>query len=134
MTSLQQTEGRRVSGVAFWAGWVLSILPALALMISASMKIARTQAAVAGFARFGYPEHLLLVLGIIEISCAIVYLIPPTAVLGAILMTGYFGGAIATHIRIGDPGFVTPLVLGVLLWLGLFLREPRLRWLVPFRN
>jgi hypothetical protein len=77
---------------------------------------------------------LALGLGITEVACTIIYLIPRTAVLGAILLTGYFGGATATHVRVGDPSFVGPVVLGVLVWLGLFLRDDRLRALIPLRS
>lgn len=72
-------------------------------------------------------------LGILEVACVVVYLIPRTAVLGAILLTGYLGGAVATHLRVGDPCF-GPILLGVVLWGGLFLRDPRLRTLIPLRS
>jgi len=77
---------------------------------------------------------MLLTLGIVEASCAILYLIPRTAVLGAILVTGYLGGAVATHARVGDPAFITPALLGVIAWLGLFLRDRRVRALIPLRR
>jgi hypothetical protein len=89
--------------------------------------------AVEGFAKLGYPERAALWIGIVEIACTVLYLIPRTAVLGAILLTGYLGGATNTHVRVGEP-FYMPVLLGVLVWLGLFLREPRLRPLVPLRN
>jgi hypothetical protein len=76
---------------------------------------------------------MVLPLAILEISCAVVYLVPPTAVLGAILLAGYVGGTIVTHWRVGDP-FVIQIVLGLLVWLGLFLREPRLKELIPLRR
>jgi hypothetical protein len=124
----------RPSRVAFWVGWVVSALPAFALIMSASMKLARVPAVEEGFKKFGYSQHLIVVLGVIELSCAILYLIPRTAVLGAILVTGYFGGAIATHARIGELAFITPLLLGMLAWLGLFLRDRRVRMLIPLRS
>jgi hypothetical protein len=74
-----------------------------------------------------------LTLGIVEIACTVVYAIPQTAVLGAILLTGYLGGAIATHVRL-EEGFLPPVILGVLVWLGIYLRDARLRALLPFRN
>ena len=86
-----------------------------------------------GFVRLGYPESLTLGIGIVELACAVVYVIPQTSVLGAILLTGYLGGATATHVRIGEPFFM-PIVLGVLIWGGLFLREDRLRALLPLRR
>ena len=123
-----------VSKVALVFGWVVSALPAFALLMSASMKLARVPAAVKGFEKFGYPDHLLMVLGIVEISCAVLYLIPRTAVLGAILVTGYLGGATATHVRMGDPAFITPVLCGVFAWLGLYLRDRRVRALIPLRG
>jgi len=91
-------------------------------------------AVVQGFAHLGYPESLLVTLGILELGCTVVYLIPRTSVLGAILMTGYLGGATATHVRIGEALFFIPVVLGVLAWGGLFLRDDRLRALIPLRS
>ena len=75
-----------------------------------------------------------VVLGIVEMCCAILYIIPATSILGAILMTGYLGGATATHVRLLDPAFIAPVIVGILVWLGLLLREPRLRALLPFRS
>jgi hypothetical protein len=123
-----------VSRKMLWTGRIISTLPVLLLLFSASMKFAKPPAAVDGFKKFGYPEHLLLPLGIVEVSCTIIYLIPRTSVLGAILLTGYLGGATATHVRVSDPSFVMPLLCGVLVWLGLFLREKRLRSLLPLRK
>jgi hypothetical protein len=84
--------------------------------------------------KFGWPESILLVLGVLELGSVLAYLIPRTAVLGAILMTGYLGGAIATHVRIGDPGWPTALILGIFVWAGLYLRDERLRALLPLRQ
>jgi hypothetical protein len=128
------TSSGGVSKGALWAGRVISALPVFALLMSATMKFMRPPAVVEGFHKFGYPDRLLLVLGIVEVSCTIVYLIPQTAVLGAILLTGYLGGATATHVRIGDPGFITPVLCGVLVWVGLFLRDRRVRVLIPLRS
>ncbi len=113
-----------------WAGYVMSALPVLMLLFSAAMKFARPAPVVEGFAHLGYPESLALPLGLIELTCTILYVFPRTAVLGAILLTGYLGGAVATHVRIGEP-FIMPAVLGVLVWGGLFLRDPRIRALIP---
>jgi hypothetical protein len=117
-----------------WTGRVLSALPVLLLLFSASMKLLKPPGVVDSFTKFGYPEWLLLPLGITEITCTIIYLIPRTNILGAILLTGYLGGAVATHVRVSDPKFVMPFLAGVLAWMGLFLREPRLRQLIPFRS
>jgi hypothetical protein len=127
------TPSPRVSKKLLITGWVLSILPALLLFFSAAMKFAKPPAAVEGTLHLGWAEHLLLPLGILEVSCTILYLIPRTSVLGAILLAAYLGGATATHVRIGEPWFM-PVLLGIVLWLGLLLREPRLRPLIPLRT
>jgi len=119
---------------ALWTGRVLSTLPVLLLIMSATMKLIKNHAAVEGFKQFGWPEHLLVTLGIIELACAILYVIPVTSVLGAILLTGYLGGAVATHFRMSDVQGISAAVLGIVIWLGLFLREPRLRSLIPLRR
>jgi hypothetical protein len=116
-----------------WAGYVVSALPVAMLVVSGVMKFVKPEALVTEFTRLGWPENLALVLAVIELGSTIVYLIPRTAVLGAILLTGYLGGAVATHVRIGDP-FIPPIVLGVLIWLGLYLRDRRMRALIPLRS
>ncbi|MBI5094955.1 MAG: DoxX family protein [Candidatus Hydrogenedentes bacterium] len=116
-----------------WAGYVMSAVPVLLLVFSASMKFAKPAAVVEGFAHLGYPGSLAFTLGILEIGCTIVYLIPRTSVLGAILLTGYLGGAIATHVRIGESPIMV-VVFGVLIWGGLFLRDERIRALIPLRK
>lgn len=83
--------------------------------------------------KFGYPPGSIAVLGAVELASALLFVIPRTSVLGAILVTGYLGGAVATHVRAGD-GFIAPLLLGVVAWGGLFLRDGRLRALLPFRK
>ena len=103
------------------------------LLFSAAMKFAKPPAVVEGFTHLGWPERLTLALGILELVCTVLYAIPRTAVLGAILLTGYLGGAIATHVRIGEQ-FVMIVILGVAIWAGLFLRDPRLRALIPLRS
>jgi hypothetical protein len=105
------------------------------MLISAAMKFMRPPQVVDGFVRtFGYPESTLLVIGVLEVASAVLYAIPRTAFLGAVLLTGYLGGAVATHVRVGDPAFVSPLVLGILAWVGLYLRDDRLHQLMPFRQ
>ena len=105
------------------------------MMVSAALKFMRPPQVVDAFVhQFGYPESELLILGVVELISAVLFAIPRTAVLGAILVTGYLGGAIATHARIGDPGFVTPFLLGIIAWAGLYLRDDRLRQLLPLRK
>jgi hypothetical protein len=126
-----------VSKKAFWAGIIVSALPALGLLLSGSGKLAKPATILTEFSRLGYPESVVLGLGILEVSCTIVYLIPRISVLGAILLTGYLGGVVATHARIGDPFayvFIIPITFGVLIWGGLYLRDLRLRALIPLRK
>jgi hypothetical protein len=127
------TQTVPVSNKMIWAGRIASALPVLMLLFSGVMKLAKPAAVVQEFGRLGYSESAAFGIGILEILCTIVYLIPQTSVLGAILLTGYLGGATATHVRIADP-FFAPIIVGVLVWLGLFLRDERLRSLLPWRK
>ena len=115
-----------------WTGGTISILVALVFLVSAFMKIRGGEEVAQGIAHLGVPESLLVPLSILEISCVVIYLIPATSVLGAILLTGYIGGAICTHLRVGDPFFLQ-IAIGVFIWLGLYLREDRLKALIPLR-
>ena len=123
-----------VSKTRLWAGRIMSALPVLLMVFGGVFGVLRPAVAVPGFIQYGYPEKAFLPICILEITCAVVYAIPRTSVLGAILLTGYLGGATATHVRIGDPLFFAPVILGVLVWGGLFLRDDRLRTLIPLRN
>lgn len=124
----------RPSKAALWTGRVVSALPILALAASAVFKfLPPNKEMLEGMDHVGWPMRVMFGLGIVELSCALIYAIPQTAVLGAILCTGYLGGAIATHVRVGDPYFVQS-ILGVLLWAGLYLRDPRIRDLIPLRR
>src|SRR5262249_10498641 len=116
-----------------WGGRIISAVPVLMLILSAVMKLAKPASVMEGFAHLGLPEKLAFGLGTLELVCTALYVIPRTAVLGAILLTGYLGGAIVSHLRVGDV-FVGPLIFGVLVWAGLFLREKRLRVLIPLRS
>jgi hypothetical protein len=88
---------------------------------------------IEGMGHLGLPETLMLPLGVLELFCVVVYLVPRTSVLGAILLAGYMGGAILTHLRVGEPVYAE-IIIGMVIWLGLWLREPRLRALLPLRN
>jgi hypothetical protein len=122
-----------ISRARLWIGRVLSGLAGLMLLFSGVMKLVNPPAVVTEFNRLGYGDGSGLGIGIIEILCAVIYLVPRTSVLGAILLSGYLGGAVATHVRIGDP-FISPVVFGVVLWVALFLRNQRLTELVPLRS
>src|SRR5688572_12244714 len=102
----------------------------LVFLLSAAMKLKGGPELAQGMAHLGLPDSMHVPLAILEITCAVIYLIPATSILGAILLAGYLGGAICTHWRVGDPVFVQP-VLGILLWFALWLREPRLKELIP---
>ena len=125
-----------VSRKALWAGIIIGALPTLMLLFSGVAKLAKPAGVVTEFSRLGYPENVILGIGILEITCTVVYIIPRVSVLGAILLTGYLGGAVATHVRIGDPIFnvLGPVIFGALLWGGLYLRDQRLRALLPLRS
>jgi uncharacterized membrane protein YphA (DoxX/SURF4 family) len=119
-----------VSASARWTGRVLAILPALLLLFSGAAKLAGGPSLKEGFDHLGWPIGAAVPLGIVEIVSTLLFLIPRTSVLGAVLLTGYMGGAIATHVRIGE-GFVAQAALGVVLWLSIYLRNPKLRALLP---
>ncbi|MFO0758931.1 MAG: DoxX family protein [Byssovorax sp.] len=117
-----------------WAGRVLSGLVVVGLVMSGAMKLTHSAELLKNLHdKFGYAESIATPLGIIEIGSVVLYAIPQTSVLGAILVTGYLGGAVATHVRIGDAWFA-PVILGVLAWAGLFLRDERLSALLPLRK
>jgi hypothetical protein len=128
--SVSMEESRK----ALWTGRVLSGLAVLFLLADAAGKLLRPVQVVEGTTQLGWPASVILPLGIVQVVCLLLYLLPRTAVLGAILWTGYLGGAVATHVRIGNPLFshiLFPVYLGLLLWGGLWLRDRRLRALLP---
>jgi DoxX-like family len=122
------------SKAALWTGRVMSALPVLMILFGSVVKLMRLPSVVEAFTRIGVPERLILPVGTIELLCCVIYVIPQTAVLGAILMTGLLGGATITGLRIGDPSYPLPVILGMLAWGGLFMRDPRLRELIPMRK
>jgi hypothetical protein len=114
----------------------MSWLPALFMLLDGVMKLIKPAPVVEGTLQLGYPASVITPLGIVVIACTILYLIPKTSVLGAILLTGYLGGAVATHVRVLAPLFsvIFPVIFGVLLWGGLWLRDNRLRALIPLKR
>ena len=115
----------------------MSTLAALFLIMDGVMKLVKPAFVVQATVQLGYPESVIIGLGIVLLACTVLYLIPRTAVLGAVLLTGYLGGAVATHVRIGDPLLthtLFPVYISLLVWGGLFLRDPQLRALIPLRK
>jgi hypothetical protein len=119
-------------GKIVWTGRVISWAASAAFLFSAYMNYKGGEEVTKGMAHLGLPETMIQPLAMLEIACVAIYLFPPTAVLGAILLAGYMGGAICSHWRVGDP-FVTQAALGVAVWLGIYLREGRLKKLIPVR-
>jgi hypothetical protein len=111
-------------------------VPALFLLVDGVMKLVQPAIVVETTVQLGYPESVILGLGIVLLACTVLYLVPPTSVLGAVLLTGYLGGAVATHVRVADGLFPVffPAIVGALLWGGLLLRDRRLRNLIPLRT
>jgi hypothetical protein len=120
-----------------WIGRVLSALAVLFLLFDSVIKLLQLPIAIEGTTVLGYPASVVFGIGLVEAACLALYVIPQTSVLGAILFTGYLGGAIATHVRIGSPLFthvLFPIYVAALIWGGLYAREDRLRSLIPIRR
>ena len=130
------TQAAAVSRGALWTARILTILVALFLLFDAVGHIAKPAPVVDAFARLGYPLSASLGIGIVELLCLVVYVIPRTEVLGAVLLTGVLGGAIASHVRVGSPlfeAYIFPILVGLFVWGGIWLRDVRLRALYPLR-
>ncbi|MBZ5580045.1 MAG: DoxX family protein [Acidobacteriia bacterium] len=118
-----------------WTGRVLSLWPVFVVVSSATWKLTRNPWYVGEFARIGWPVSALTGLALLQLGCLLLYVIPPTAVLGAVLLTGYLGGAIATYVRMGEAyPVLVPLSTSLIAWAGIYLREERLRALLPLRR
>ncbi len=126
-------ETPAVSKGMLWIGRVLTALSALMLLFSASGKFFKPEGMEVNITPLGWRMDQMTGIGILEVACVILYLIPQTSILGAVLVTAYLGGATAAHVRIGDP-FIFPVILGIFVWLGIYLREPRLWPLAPLRR
>jgi hypothetical protein len=116
-----------------WAGRVASAIPVLLILFGSIVKLLQLPSVIDGFRQSGFQPSAVLPVGIIELVCTVVYLIPRTRFLGAVLMTGLLGGAVATNVRMEDPTWILPALCGVLVWAGLFFRDERLRALIPVR-
>lgn len=132
-TKVATVQGSRVTR---WAGWILSGLPVVFLLMDGVVKILNLQPVIDTSVQLGLPVELAPGIGILLLACLVIYVVPQTAVLGAVLLTGYLGGAIALQLRIGAPLFslLFPVLLGAMFWGGLYLRIPILRTLLPLRR
>src|SRR3954467_14077847 len=130
------TQTAPVSTKGLWAGRIVSALPILFLLLDSVVKLVLINPVSESVDQLGFPVRLARGIGILELFCLILYIIPRTAILGAILLTGYLGGAVATHVRAQGSWFeiLFPVFIGALIWGGLYLREARLRALVPLRS
>lgn len=123
----------RTGSVALWAGRALSAFALVALGMDAGMKLLQVPEAIKGTVELGYPASAVFTLGVIQLVCWVLYVVPRTAVIGAVLWTGYFGGAVATHLRMQNPLFthvLSGVYVAALIWGGLYLRMPQLRALL----
>lgn len=134
--SISTPDQNRPSTGALWTGRILSALPVAFLLLDGAMKIPKPSFVVQATTALGYNENVIVPLGIVLLISTMLYIIPQTAVLGAILLTGYLGGAVATHVRVGNGAFeiLFPVIFGMLIWGGLVLRDRRLRVLLPWRS
>ena len=131
------TPPAAISNRSLWAGRVLSSLGALFLLFDGVIHVLKITPVVEAFAQLGYPLGVSVTLGIIEIVCVILYLIPRTSVFGAILLTAYLGGAVATQVRVGAPLFsatLFPIYVALVIWGGLYLRDDVVRAVIPLRR
>jgi hypothetical protein len=128
--NIQNKASKLRSGI----GYALSAPPVLLMLMSSSMKLSHAAMVVNGFAKAGMSTEIVTIIGVVELLCVVIYLVPATAVLGAILITGFFGGAIMVHVRAGEVAFVAPFLLGMMAWGGLYLRDKRIAELLPLRK
>jgi hypothetical protein len=131
---MSTTTSAGASKKTFWTGWVLTGLVGLFLLVDGGARVAGFAPYVEGLTKFGYDAALATPLGLTLLVCTALMLIPRTAVLGCILVTGYLGGAVATQVRVHDSWFLFPVALGAMAWLGLYLRDARVRAILPFRE
>jgi hypothetical protein len=130
-------DGNQESRKMIWAGRVMSTIVVLFLLLDAVMKLLKPAIVVEATRQLGYPENTIVGIGIVLLTCVVLFTIPRTSILGAILLTGYLGGAVATHVRLNNPLFshiLFPVYLGLLIWGGLYFRNRRLRALIPLSN
>jgi len=133
---MSSTDSDIFSNKRLWAGRIMSGLPALFLLADGTMKLFKPDVVVEGTIQLGYPESAIVGMGLALLASTVFFIVPRTAILGAVLLTGYLGGAVATHVRVGGGplDIILPALLGALLWGGLWLRDRRLRNLFPLRE
>ncbi|MBZ5641757.1 MAG: DoxX family protein [Acidobacteriia bacterium] len=132
MQSTNQTTRK-----SFWAGWIITVLVVLLLIFDGMTKVLQLPFVMEATAKSGFPLHLIAPIGATLLVCTAIYLIPRTSILGAILLTGYLGGAVLANLRDGFPFFsivLLPVYFGILVWAGVYLRDSRLRALIPLRG
>ena len=117
-----------------WTGRIITLLVALFLIFDCSVKLVKAPSAVRGTVQLGYPESTIVPIGLVLLVCLVLYLIPRTSILGAILLTGYLGGATATMVRVSSPWILFPVFIGMLVWAGIYFRDDQLRSMIPFRR
>ena len=130
------SSDRTPSKTAFWAGWIISILVVLFLAFDGITKVIKDPHVLSAMADLVFPVSTIVAIGAVLLICTLLYALPQTSVRGAIVLTAHLGGAVAVQVRVGHPLFESsfPIIFGILVWLGIYLREPRLRALVPFRT
>ena len=132
---VREHDATRMQRTVMWTGRVISILPVLVLLVSARLKLTHDSSYVAEWVRIGYAPNDLTGIGMLQLALVMLYVIPSTAVLGTVLLTGYLGGAIAAYVRLGEPyTLLVPLSTALLAWAGVYMREDRLRSLLPLRR
>ena len=122
------------SKILIWAGRIVSTLVVLFCAFDGLMKVIKEPHVIAASAEFGFSNNEMVLIGVLMLACTVLYAIPRTAILGAVLLTGYLGGAVVSNLRVGHPVFecIFPVIFGALAWGGIFVREPRVRELIPF--
>jgi hypothetical protein len=132
MSSTTQTAP--ASRGMLWTGRIITALIALFLLFDCTVKLMRAPSAVQGTVQLGYPESKVVPIGLVLLASLALYLLPRTSILGAILLTGYLGGATATMVRVSSPWVLFPVIIGMLVWAGLYFRDEQLRALIPLRR
>lgn len=135
MSSVAQPDS--LSGTAIWSGRIISGLVTAFMIFDGTIHIMKPAPVVQGFAQLGFPIRLAVPLGVVSLACALLYAIPQTSILGAILLTGYLGGAVAVQVPTQNPFFgevIFPVYIGIFVWGGIYLRDERVRRLIPFRS